>query len=148
MRQPLGEVTSVTSTVGSVKSAALRPPAPLVVAASLAAVEGLVLVGYGVLELFHTSGSRWVMGLTTSVWFLAYGAALMVGAWALHRGRSWARSPVVLAQLIQLGVAWSFRSGETRSLAAGLVVVSLITLVGILHPASTEFLSDEDDEHA
>lgn len=130
-----------------VKTPDVAPPAPLVVAASLAAVEGIVLVGYGVLELFHTSGGRWVMGLTTTIWFLGYGLGLLWCAWSLRQGRSWSRSPVVLAQLIQLGVAWSFRDGETAAVAVALTVVAVITLVGVLHPASIDFLSEEEPEH-
>ena len=40
-----------------------------------------------------------------------------------HR-ESWARSPVVLAQLLQLGVAWSFRQEPTTWVAVALAVVA------------------------
>ena len=97
-------------------------PAPLVVAASLVAVEGLLLLGYAVLELASTSSDRVAVAVTTAVFFAAYGGLLLAAAWAVTHGRSWARSPIVLAQLIQLGVAWSFRGGGTTVAAAVLAV--------------------------
>jgi hypothetical protein len=119
------------------------PPAPLVVAASLVAVEGLLVVGYGVLEAASLTVGRLTMGITTTVFFLGYGAGLLVCAWALRGLHSWARSPVVLAQLIQLGLAWSFRGGETTYVAVGLALAAVVVLVGLLHPASIDALSGE-----
>ena len=48
-------------------------PAPLTVAASLVAVEGLVVVLLAVLELATLSSDRLTMGLTTTAFFVAYG---------------------------------------------------------------------------
>ena len=118
-------------------------PAPLKVAASLTAVEAVLLLMYSVVELFSISPGKEAVTLTTSVFFAVYGAGLLLCAWKLVAGSSWARSPVVLAQLIQLGVAWSFRGGSTTVVAIALAVVSLIVLVGVLHPASIEHLTDE-----
>ncbi|WP_235735879.1 hypothetical protein [Nocardioides alcanivorans] len=123
---------------------AVAPPAPLVVALSLAAIEGLLLVGYAVLELVNTASGRWVMGLTTAAWFLLCGVGLIVCAVALRNGSSWARSPVVLTQLIGFGVAWSFRGGNTTAVSAALVTVGVIVLIGLLHPQSIDYLSDEE----
>jgi hypothetical protein len=118
-------------------------PAPLLVAASLVAVEGLLVVGYGVLEAASLTVGRLTMGITTAVFFLGYGAGLLACAWALRGLRSWARSPVVLAQLIQLGLAWSFRGGETTYVAVGLALAAVVVLVGVLHPVSIDALSGE-----
>ncbi len=51
----------------------------------------------------------------------------------------------MLAQLLQLGVAWSFRGGDTTWVAICLAVVAVIVLAGILHPQSVDALSDEPD---
>jgi hypothetical protein len=122
-----------------------RTPAQLLVAASLVAVEGLLLAGYGVLETAAISSGRVTMGVTTALFFLAYGGGLIACAWGLWRRHSWGRGPAILAQLIQLGVAWSFRGGETTLVATGLAVVSVVVVVGLLHPASTEALVAESD---
>lgn len=118
-------------------------PPPLVVAAALTGIEAVVLVGMAVVELSHFSSSRAALGLTTTVFFLAYAAGLVWCAWSLTRGRSWARSPIVLAQLIQLGVATSFWGSGTKPVAVGLVVAALIVLVGLLHPASIAHLAED-----
>ena len=122
----------------------LDRPVPLTVAASVAAIEGVLLVLLGVLEVLAISSSRLTLGVTTAVFFVAYGAALLLCAWGLWRLRLWARSPVVLGQLIQLGLAWNLRGGETTPVAVALVVVASVVLVGLLHPASTEALLEGD----
>ena len=118
-------------------------PPPLLVAASLVAVQGLLVVAYAVLEAFATSADRAVMGATTSVFFLAYGVLLVACGWWLSRGRSWARGPVLLSQLMWLGLAWSFRGGSTTVVAVVLAVVAVVTLAGMLHPDSIEALNQE-----
>ena len=40
----------------------------------------------------------------------------------------------MLAQLIQLGVAWSFRGGDTTWVAIALAVVALVVLAGVAAP--------------
>ena len=124
----------------------LDNPPPLVVAASLTAVEGLVLLGYAVLELASISSDRVAVALTTALFFAAYGGLLVAAAWALTQRRSWARSPVVLAQLIQLGVAWSFRGGSTTGVAVVTALVAVVVLVGLFVPSSLAALSDPDSD--
>jgi hypothetical protein len=111
----------------------------------MTAVEGLLLLGYAVAELFALSAERLEMGISTTLFFLVYGGGLLVVAWALVRLRSWARAPAVLAQLIQLGVAWSFRGGDSTAVAITLAGAALLVLVGIFHPASLTALADEPD---
>lgn len=119
-------------------------PAPLAVAASLVAVEGIVLVLLAIVEIANLSGGRLTMGLTTAVFFLGYGVALVLCGVLLGRAVSWGRGPAVLAQLIQLGLAWSFRGDPTTWIAIALAVVALITLAGIFHPTSLDALAAEE----
>jgi hypothetical protein len=114
-----------------------------VVAASLVAVEGGLMLVFAVLEAASLSSARLTMGVTTSAFFAVYGAGLLFCAWQLTRGQSWARSPVVLAQLLQLGVAWSFRGGDTTWVAICLAAVALVVIAGVLHPQSIDALHDE-----
>jgi hypothetical protein len=115
-----------------------------VVAASLTGIEAFVLAALGVLELANLRSGRLTMGLTTSVFFLAAALGLAWCAWSLWRARRWARGPVVMAQLIQLGLAWNLWAGATKPLSAGLAVVALVVIVGLVHPSSTRVLEDED----
>ena len=109
-------------------------------AASLTALEAFVLGGLGVLELANLRSVRLTMGLTTSAFFLAAAVALAWCAWSLWRVRRWARGPVVMAQLIGLGLAWNLWGGQTKPLAVGLGAVALVVILGLVHPASTEVL--------
>lgn len=118
-------------------------PRPLLVAALVTALQALTLVVLAVLELAHLSGDRVTMGVTTTAFFLGFGAALGLCAWGLTRLAGWSRAPVVLAQLIQLGVAWGFRGGDTTLVAVVLAVSAVVALVGIFHPASTAALIDD-----
>lgn len=122
-----------------------RAPSVLRVAAALVALEGLALVVLAVLESVSISGDRLVMGISTTLFFLGYGAALLVGAWGLLRPWDVVRSPVVLAQLIQLGVAWSFRGGDTGPVAGVLAAIAVVVLVLVLLPVSTTYLVPEDE---
>jgi len=119
-------------------------PAPLVVAASLGALEGVLLVLLGLVELVALSGERLAMGLTTAGFFVVYGVGLGFCAWRVTRLEPWARSPLVLAQLIQLGVAWSFRGGSSTPAAVALALVAGIVLAGVFHPSSVEALRERD----
>jgi hypothetical protein len=121
-----------------------RMPPPLTVAVSLVAVEALMLVVFGVVELRSVQTSKLTMGLTTSLFFALYGVGLGLCAWQLRRLQSWTRAPIVLAQLIQLGVAWSFRSGSTAFVSVLLTVVAMVVLAGIFHPASLRALAHAD----
>lgn len=109
----------------------------------MVAAEGLALLAYAVAEASAVTGSRVTMGVTTAVFFAAYAGALLWCARGLGRLRSWARGPVVLAQLIWLGVAWSFRGGATAWVTAILMVAAGVVLVGVLHPRSTAALASE-----
>ena len=115
-------------------------PAPLAVAAGLTFVEGVLTLIFGLGEAVSIDSDRLVMGLTTAVFFMAYGVVLLVCAWGMNTLRSWSRGPVLLAQLIWLGLAWNFRSGETMPIAIGLLVVAVIVLAGLLHPRSIDAL--------
>ncbi len=118
-------------------------PVPLLVAAGLGALEGLVIAVLGLLELANLTSGRLTMGLTTAGFFAAYGVLLVFCGWQLTRRVPWARAPVLLAQLIQLGLAWGFRDGDTLPVAVVLAVAAAIALAGLFHPASMRALDQE-----
>jgi peptidoglycan/LPS O-acetylase OafA/YrhL len=120
-------------------------PAPLAAAAGLTFVEGLLTMIFGVTEAVSLDSDRLVMGLTTGVFFLAYGGGLMLCAWGMNHVRPWSRGPVLLAQLIWLGLAWNFRDGDTLPVAIVLAVVGALVLVGLLHPRSIDALEHAAD---
>ena len=115
---------------------ARRTPVTLAVAAGLTAAEALAFTAYGVALLPGLFRGHPEAGSTSSLFFLAYAVFLGVCAQQLLRLRSWARAPVVLAQLIQLFVGTSFWGGSTTAVAIVLIAVALATLVALLHPRS------------
>ncbi|CAN5408716.1 hypothetical protein BH11ACT8_BH11ACT8_08000 [soil metagenome] len=122
-------------------AAAPRIPPPLTVAAALVALEGVALVCLAVAEAAHVVGDRSAVGVSTAIFLGVYGAALVGAAYALARVQGWARGPVLLTQLIAIGLAWNVRA--TPAVALVLAVVAAITLAGMLHPASIAALLDD-----
>jgi len=122
--------------IGPVTLPAVNAPPPLLVAASLALVEGIVAVIFGIAELADISSKRVAMGVSTGGFFVLLGLGLGFCAWGLSRLHGWARGPALLAQLIGLGLAWNFRGDETWPITVALAVPSVVVLAGMLHPAS------------
>jgi uncharacterized membrane protein (DUF2068 family) len=103
-------------------------------------IEGLLTVLFGISEAVSLDSDRLVMGLTTTAFFLAYGGVLLACAWGLHTVRAWARGPVLLSQLILLGLAWTFKDGSTLPIAVAMAVAAAVVLAGLLHPRSIDAL--------
>jgi hypothetical protein len=120
----------------------------LSVAVSLTFLEAFVLLLEGFSLLPNITGERAAMGITSVAFFLLYGGALAWCAWQLRRLRSWARSPVVLAQLIQVLTGTSFWGGGTTYVAVALIVVGVVVLAGIFHPDSIAALAASDGRAA
>jgi hypothetical protein len=122
-----------------------RRPWLLQAAAVLVALEGLALGVLGVLELANLHASRVALAVTTALFFLALAAGLVACAVGLGRVRAWSRGPVVAVQIITLLLSFSFWGGETTATAVVLALVSVGTLVGVLHPASIRAMARDDD---
>ena len=106
------------------------------VAAALTALEALGFAGYGFALVPDLVGGRPEVGSSASVFYLVYAVFLGVCARELLRLRSWARAPVVLAQLIQLLVGTSFWGGGTTGVAVLLIGLAVAVLVAVMHPRS------------
>lgn len=120
-------------------------PVPLLVACVVTALEGVLMLGLAVAELADFTSPRATMVLSNAAWFLIYGLFLLFCARALAKLQSWARPPVVMAQLLQLGLAWDFRPYDTVWLAVVITLVSLVPIIGILHPASVKAVADAQE---
>jgi hypothetical protein len=118
-------------------------PRPLKIAAAIVALEGVVVAILGVGEAITIDTSRLVLGLTTAVFLLMYGAGLVLVGRGLYRTASWSRGPAVFAQLIQLCIAWSFWGGSTRWVSVLLALAGVGVLVGVFQKASTDALVDD-----
>ena len=81
----------------------------------------------------RSAARGWGFGLTTALFFAACGLGLGWAARGLWQVQSWSRGPVVVAQLLTAGVAWSTRS--VPWLAVLLALWALAVLVLVLRPA-------------
>lgn len=130
----------------STGATAPRPPRALLLGATVVAGQGLLLVSYAVLHLVNTVTERPSVGLPVFVFFTLLGGFLLVAGWALLHLHAWGRGPAAMAQLIQLGLAWSIIEGRPVTLAVALLlaVVAAAGLVGVLHPTSVAALAGRD----
>lgn len=113
-------------------------PGPLLLAGILLGVEALAALVFGGLTLTQIRISRAEVGAGVALWMLGYGVLLLFVARGVLRGRRWSRAPAVATQLILLPIAFSFRGEPTTWVAGAITVVAVGTLVGLLHPRSTE----------
>lgn len=118
-------------------------PAPLQLATAVAAAEGLALLVLAVVQVASLSGDRVALGVTTAAFFVGFGALVLACARAVRERHTWARGPLLLAQLITLGLAWNFRADIL--VAAVLLVVGAAGLAGLVHPQTTAALADDPE---
>lgn len=116
--------------------------APLRAAAGLVLVEGLLCALFGVVEMVSHHPGGVLIGLTGGLFFLAYGVGLGACAWGMHTLRPWSRGPVLLSQLLLVGLAWSVRTASP-AIGAAALVVAVVVLAGVLHPRSIDALNRE-----
>jgi hypothetical protein len=116
-----------------------RLPIPLAVAAILAAAEGVVLFVYGLVLIPTLSSERVAMGSTSVAFFVLYGLFLTFAAFKLARRHSWARAPIMLAQLIQIAVGLTWGN---PLVAVVLAVPAVVTAGAMLFPTSVRALAE------
>jgi hypothetical protein len=110
------------------------------IGALLVALEAAGLLAFALVDLLHISSDRLALGITNAVFFAIYAVGLALCARGLLLLRSWCRGPIVLAQIIQLGIAWSFAGRATAWLSAVLALPAVIVLVSALAPSTTQTL--------
>lgn len=122
------------------KNALRTAPRELVFAAGLAALEGLVLIGLAVLLVVKTATSdpSSVFGaLSGALLALLAAAALILLAGQVVRERRWARTPIVVLQVLWVPVGFSlaFQAGRPEY-GVPLLVAAIGTLVLFATPAA------------
>ena len=123
---------------------------PLVVAALVVAGQALVFCVLAVLDLTGLVEGRVGVGLGIGILLLVIGLGLLAAAGGLVRGVHAARGPVVVAQLIGLGLAWSLRSpdantGDNRGVAVAIAVSALVVLGCLATGPARRALADDRD---
>jgi hypothetical protein len=114
----------------------------LLTAAVIVSIEGVTFGILAALELFSVSSDRVGLGVAATLFLLLVAAGLLWAAWRVAEGDAWARSPLVFAQLIQLGLAWNFR-GDPVWLSFAVAVPAVAVLACLLAPPVTRALRDD-----
>lgn len=115
-------------------------PAGLTLAAGVVVLEAVCLFGFALAELVALDSDRIAPGVANAVFFALYAAGLAWCGRGLTRRSTWSRGPIVLAQLVQLGVAWSFAGGDTVPVALALGLLAGVVLVIVVSPSTTSAL--------
>ncbi|MFW6775615.1 hypothetical protein ACOACO_15130 [Nocardioides sp. CPCC 205120] len=117
-------------------------PLPLAMrlGAALVGLQALAVLGFALTELGYGVVEREGLAIAVALFLGAYGAGLVAGAVLLLRRRSSARSPLVLAQLLHLGIAWNMRDAPTTPVAVALAAGSVAALVLLMWPSTTAVL--------
>ncbi len=102
--------------------------------------EALAALAFSITEFAHVDTRRPTVAVTTGAFVLLYAVGLGLSAYGAYRLRRWCRSPIVLTQLIQLGLAWSFLGGATTWISVALAVPAVAVLVVVFLPGSTQLL--------
>ncbi len=123
------------------------------IAAFLVAGQVGILIALAVVELVSLDPDHPSVALTTAVFYLLFAVGLGFAAWGLARLQSWSRGPVVLTQLIAMGVGWSFYGGSTVWVTAVLFVWAIAVLAIVFSPSTTTALygrrgGDDEDRAA
>ncbi|MFE6645358.1 hypothetical protein ACFVJS_02265 [Nocardioides sp. NPDC057772] len=120
---------------------AQQRPWTLLLTVIAAGVEAAAMLLWGALEFVRIPDAA---SLTTAVaggmFFLLCAAGIGWCAFMIWRLESWSRAPLVLVQLIVLGLAWNLR--EDLAISGGLALVALVALVGIFAPPSIAALEE------
>lgn len=112
----------------------------LLVAVAVVWAESLAFGVLVVLDATDLSGSRVGFGIGAGVLLTIYGAGQAWAAWRVSQGDAWARSPLVVTQLIQLLLAWNLRTSDSRWLAAAMAAAAVVALACLLAPPVTRAL--------
>lgn len=111
----------------------------------MAFLQGLVMLGLTVQQVFAYSSDRAGLAFSNIAFFLIWAIFLVVCAYGLLCRNSMARAPLMAAQLLHLGVAFDFAKGSDTVWIAALILASVVVVVvGVLNPASNAALSDQD----
>jgi hypothetical protein len=114
----------------------------LIAAAAIVSIEAVIFAVLAVLELVNVSSERVGLGVGVTLFLVVIAGGLLFAAWRIAHGDAWARSPLVFAQLLQLGLAWNFR-GDPAWLAPAIAVPALVVLACLLSPPVTRALTDD-----
>ncbi|MTB89167.1 hypothetical protein H9L21_10630 [Aeromicrobium senzhongii] len=129
----------------------LSSPYPLVIAATVVGLQACVFIVLAVLDLGGLVEGRVGVGIGIGVMLLLVGVGLAAAAVGLLRGAPVSRGPVVVAQLIGLGLAWSLRNpdpntGDNRAVALAIAASAVVVLGCLATGSARKALGDDPSQ--
>jgi hypothetical protein len=111
----------------------------LVVAAVIVAAEAVTCVVLAVLGLLDLDGDNVASGIGVSLILALYGGFQVWAAWRVTQGDQWARSPLVVTQIIQLIIAFNL-ADVAQWITVLIGAAAVVTLACLLAPPVTRAL--------
>ena len=115
-------------------------PQPVLVAAALAVVQSIAVICFGIFlivrevtgaengSMVSDSGSGSFVGLGTALFIFIVFGFVIVGAWAMVKGKRWGRGAIILVELILAASSFQMFSGGSPILA----VVTLLSAGAVI----------------
>jgi hypothetical protein len=126
-----------------------RRPAVLLVVCLLVLVEAAAFLGLAVAWIVEVVRGAATMP-AASLFLAAFGAGvallLLLAARGLWRGRRWARSPVVMWQILLVVLALGWLGAEPTAWAVVVLVVAVLIGVGLLLPSTVNGIARRQDD--
>ena len=114
----------------------------LVVAAAIVLLEAVACVVLAVLGVTDLDGDSVGTGIGVSLILAVYGGFQAWAVWRVNLGDQWARSPLVVTQIIQLIIAFNL-AGIPLWVSVVVGVSAVATLVCLLAPPVTRALGSD-----
>lgn len=122
----------------------------------IAGLQGLIFVGYAIYDIVQAfrvgiTGPAEVSNLSALLGLIAitaaFGAGLLWVAWGWWGGRSWARAPFIVAQLVLGFVGYEMSQGSEdgpRFLGQVTIVIAIIGIVLSFLPSVRRALAEDE----
>ena len=114
----------------------------LLFAAAIVVAEAVTCVVLAVLGLMDLDGGSLGAGIGVSLILAIYGGFQAWAVWRVTEGDQWARSPLVVTQVIQLIIAFNL-AGIPGWVSVLVGAAAVVTLVCLLSPPVTRALSTD-----
>ena len=127
-------------------------PQPVLVAAGLAVVQSIAIICFGIFlivreltgaendSMVSDSGSGSFVGLGTALFIFIVFGFVIVGAWAMVKGKRWGRGAIILVELILAASSFQMFSGGSPLLGAvTLLSAALVIFLLMFVRSSTEW---------
>ncbi|GAA3016861.1 hypothetical protein [Actinokineospora globicatena] len=125
-------------------------PRTVLGAGALVCLQGLAALVFTVLLLVRGLSGDSEMGTNVfgeAAYFAVLAAGVLACGGGLLIGKTWARSPAVVLQVLLLGVAWYAIGPSGRpEYGTPVAVLSLVTLVLLFRPATNLWAQGEEQE--